>query len=226
LKVEKKNKLYFNKYKFKASCRVLGAAYTYYTKDIETFKNRIEKWKTESNRYSKTIRNLYDIDQWNNIDYNTVEKFINLRESYVEKDCIIRIQGDTVSVFANDTSLIQPFEELGSNFRLYQVEVLDNNSIFLKRKSKYNYRTYFKGRRVTKEFLEGILDFDKMYGHDTAKISPALLTFLQRRAYNQFMYMHGSYFIDYKSESFLSILHMHFPNMIAKTFKLEVEPKD
>lgn len=221
LKVEEKNKLYFNKYQFKCKSHIKGSSYAYYTNDIESYINRIQKWRDDSKRWRTAQPDTY----WDEIDTKQIEKLIDWRKENSGNNCTIRIQGDTISVFSNDMDLLHSFKSICPDAVMYQVKALGNDSIFLSRPTSFNYRTFFKGKRVSKDFMESIIDFNKMY-YGKVKISPALLRFLENRNHTPYMYMHGSYFIDYTEQSFLTLLHLNFPNMIARTYKLEVRSKN
>ena len=224
-KVEKKNKLYFNTYAYKARVRIVGACYTYYTGDIDTFVQRISKWKDESK--NSLIYKIGDErkDYWDNIDIPVIDKFLAWRDLYTHKECIIRIQGDYVSVFANDVGILNSLTNVSKDITYYQVEVTTQGSIILKKKKHYNYRTFFKGKRLSKEFFDNFNEFSKIYKSNVVNISPAMIKYLQRQ-WTPYMYMHGSYFIDYVDESFKTILYMYFPDMLSKTYKLEEQQKN
>ena len=224
-KAEKKNKLYFNSYTYKARVKIVGACYTYYTSDIDTFLQRISKWKEESK--NSLVYKIGDLrkNYWDNINSDVVEKFLIWRDLHSQKDCIIRIQGDYVSVFANNLDIFKSLTYISNDITYYKVELTTQGSIELKKKKQYNYRTYFKGKRIPKDFIENFNTFNSIYKSNVDHISPAMIKYLQRQ-WSPYMYMHGSYFIDYVDESFKTILHMYFPDMLAKTYKLEEQHKN
>ena len=70
LKVEKRNKLYFNKFKYRAVCRIQGAAYTYYTPDLDTFVARMEKLRDNKPRYGVRVINDDWREYWEEVNLN------------------------------------------------------------------------------------------------------------------------------------------------------------
>ena len=58
LKIETRNKLYYNKFQYKAVCGIKGAAYTYYINDIETFISRMERMKENNNVNRYGVRTM------------------------------------------------------------------------------------------------------------------------------------------------------------------------
>ena len=51
LKLEEREQLYYNKYSYKAVCRVLGAYYTTGVKTIDEYKDKVESLQTGLKRY-------------------------------------------------------------------------------------------------------------------------------------------------------------------------------
>jgi hypothetical protein len=226
LKIEVRNKLYYNKFQYKAVCGIQGAAYTYYTNDIETFITRIERLKENNNpnRYGvRTIDDKWKV-YWEEVNIDRISQFLTWR-NVVDKDkCMYRIQGDTVSFFSNDLSLLETLGSIDPYVTITKAEQLNPQILYFKKQPKHHYRTFFKGKRCPERFHDSILEFSERYPN--VKISRSLLTYARtrRNPYSKFIYMHGSYHIDYNDASMLSLLHLLFPGMIAKTYSLAKQP--
>ena len=112
LKVEKRNKLYFNKFVYKAVCKIQGAAYTYYTYDLETFVDRMEKLRDNKPRYG--VRVLKDDwkEYWEEVNLDRISQLITWRNVVSKDKCCIRIQGDYVSFFSNELPLLQTLDSI------------------------------------------------------------------------------------------------------------------
>lgn len=218
LKVEKRNKLYFNKFKYKASLTIKGAAYSYYSMDIETFTLRIEKLRESKSRYG--VRVLTDSWQeyWDEIDLDQISKFITWRNVISKERCLYRIQGDYVSFFSNDLALLHTLDCMDPNLKFYEAKSLSPDTMYFKKNPKYKYRTYFKGKRMPKDFCDNVRSLNDMY--EKLKFSDALFDV----NWHQFKYMHSSYFVEYNDEQMHTILAMWFPDMLAKTYICEKEP--
>lgn len=226
LKVEKRNKLYFNKFKYKAVCNIQGAAYTYYTSNIETFVSRIEKLR-DPNRQSLNSFGVRVMEEnwktyWEEVDIDKISQFITWRNVISKDRCMYRIQGNTVSFFSNDLSLLQTLDVIDVNISFYQVECLSPGTMYFKKQPKYKYRTYFKGKRMPKDFSDNVRSLHQMY--QTIHFSEAIFLKLFHNNYHSFRYMHGSYFVEYNDDKMLTILAMWFPDMLAKTYILAKEP--
>lgn len=223
LKTEKRNKLYFNKFTYKAVCKIQGAAYTYYTKDLETFAERMEKLRTtNTNRYGVRLLDDNWQEYWDEVSLDKIGAFITWR-NYVDKDrCMYRIQGDHVSFFSNDLALLTTLDNIDEDVKITKAVCMDPDTMYFKKEPKYKYRTYFKGKRMPKDFSENIVTVRDMY--KSLHFSEGLFASLFHNNWHPYRYLHGSYFVEYNDEQMLTILSMWFPTMLAKTYSLAKEP--
>jgi hypothetical protein len=135
---------------------------------------------------------------------------------------VTRISGDSVSVFANDLNMFNYLNSIDPKFTITKAEVLEHGKLYFKRIPKYKYRTYFKARRMPKDFSENVLNLKDTYA--SLRFCPALLRALFYKSnYNPYRYMHGSFYVEYNDEQMLTILAMWFTNMLGKTYTCEQE---
>lgn len=224
IKIEVKNKLYFNKFKYKAMCTIQGAAYTYYTPDLETFIIRMEKFKDSKLRYG--IRVIEDDwkEYWDEVNLDQVSQFLTWRNTVSKDKCMLRIQGDTVSFFSNDISLLDTLKSIDKNVSYFKAEVYKADTIFFSKNPKFKYRTFFKGKRCPDDFFSNVIEFCNRYPKANVSRGLQALAHNRRKNYTRFIYLHSSYYVDYNDESMISILHMLFPNMVGKTYSLAKRP--
>lgn len=231
IKYEIKNKLYFNKFEYKAVCSIQGAAYTYYTPDLETFVSRMEKLRDLHSKGNKPIDRfgIRTMDQewteyWEEVNVDQISQFLTWRNTVKKEKCMIRIQGDSVSFFSNDLHLLETLVSIDHKVSFYQAHVLGTDTIYFAKTPKYKYRTFFKGKRCNEDFYQNVLEFSQRYPN--TKVSKGLISYAQQRknAFSRYMYLHGSYHVDYNDPGMLTILHMLFPSMIAKTYSLDKRP--
>jgi hypothetical protein len=224
IKIEVKNKLYFNKFKYKAMCTIQGAAYTYYTPDLETFIIRMEKFKDNKLRYG--IRVIEDDwkEYWDEVNLDQVSQFLTWRNTVSKDKCMLRIQGDTVSFFSNDISLLDTLKSIDKNVSYFEAEVYKADTIYFSKNPKFKYRTFFKGKRCPDDFFSNIIEFCNRYPKANVSRGLQALAHNRRKNYTRFIYLHSSYYVDYNDESMISILHMLFPNMVGKTYSLAKRP--
>lgn len=223
LKTEKRNKLYFNKFTYKAVCKIQGAPYTYYAPDIETFISRMEKLReTNRSRYGVRLLDENWQEYWDEVNLDKIGAFITWR-NYVDKTrCMYRIQGDNVSFFSNELVLLTTLDNLDPNLVITKAICMEPDKMYFKKEPKYKYRTYFKGKRMPKDFSDNVRSLQGMY--KSLNFSKGLFTSLFHNNWHPYRYMHGSYFVEYNDEQMLTILGMWFPDMLAKTYSLAKEP--
>lgn len=219
LVTEKRNKLYFNKFKYRAKVKLCGVGYTYYTTDIDTYINRIERFKEQDKKWPEWA----GFGAFSNIKYSEIEKYFNFRDNMDRTLMINRIEGDTVSFFSNDLSLFTPLYNLDPKMVVTEAQVLDSGTLYLKRQPKHKFRTYFKGRRMPADFPKNVIDFIDTY--QSAEVCAGLRRFVHSRiTWHRYVYIHNSYFVEYDDESMLTILHMMFDKMVGKTYTMAKQP--
>lgn len=223
LKTEKRNKLYFNKFQYKAVCRIHGAGYTYYTKDIETFVKRMEKLRTSTvNRYGVRFVDDNWQEYWDEVNIDKISAFLTWRD-YVDKNrCMYRIQGNYVSFFSNDLALLTTLDNIDEDMKITKAVCMDPDTMYFKKEPKYKYRTYFKGKRMPRDFSENCITLRDLY--KSINFSKGLFESCFHKGWNPYRYMHGSYFVEYNNQQMHTVLAMWFPDMLAKTYSLAKEP--
>lgn len=211
-KVVSRNKLFYNKYKYKANFKMSGGRFTYYTDNLLDYHKRIIHAKTKQWHVN------YEFDT---IDFTNIDKFFKYKALYSDK-ISIRIESDNIGVFSNDLSILEKIDFNETIIDYSVINLSEPDEILFKKKPKYAYRTYFKNHRTSTSFLEDLLDFemktiDKKYD---ASISKALLKNIARGWIRNRRYLYGTFYIDYNQESFQTMLHMMFPGALGKTYKL------
>lgn len=219
---EKRNKLYFNKFKYRAVVYIQGAAYTYYTPDMETFMSRMEKLRDNKPRYGVRVLTDEWKEYWDEVNLDRISQLITWRNVVSKEKCMIRIQGDHVSFFSNELPLLQTLDSIDSGVRITEAICFDPDKLYFKRQPKYKYRTYFRGKRIPKDFSDNVRTLQDMY--KSLNFSKGIFTSLFHNTWHPYRYIHGSYFVEYNDQQMLTILSMWFPDMLAKTYTLAKEP--
>lgn len=222
MKIEKRNKLYFNKFKYKAVVQIQGAAYTYYTPNLETFVARMEKLRDSKPRYGVRLLNEEWKEYWDEVNLDRISKLITWRNVVNKEKCSLRIQGDFVSFFSNELGLLQTLDSIDPNVTITEAICYQNDYMYFKKEPKYKFRTYFKGKRMPQDFSDNIRTLQNMYS--SLNFSKAIFSSLFHNNWHPYRYMHGSYFVEYNDERMLTILSIWFPDMLAKTYSLAKEP--
>lgn len=212
LNQEDRDKLFFNKYRYRASCLLPGARYTYYCSNIEDYRKKVKRRKIEPWLPS---RNNEDID------YTAVEKFIHWKNE-TKKDLILRIEYNSFSVFSNDLEFLEELDEIGK-VKFTEAIIVAPGVKFFKEKPKFNYRVYLKGVRLDRDRADQICSFvDNYKDRPSVNISKALVNAVNCGKILSRRYIHNSYYIDYAEESMLSLLRLVFPGVLSsKIYKLD-----
>lgn len=219
LKVENTNKLYFNKFKYKAKVKIHGVNLTYYLDSIEQVQERIEKYIAERRPYK------FHGSYYQDIDIKLIEKYLIWKNIFKDK-VTFRVSQNSVSVFSNDFNILKSLNAISQDVFVYEANVIKTDTLFFKKTPKFTTRTYFKNKRIPSDFIDSLNSFIKNYdGKPGISLSKTLKRDFSSRLWNPFIYLHGSVHIDYNDESFLSVLYMYFPGMLGKTYKLEKLPK-
>lgn len=222
LKTEIRNKLYFGQYNYKAVIQVTGLSYTYYVENIQNYKDRLARFRAEKNIALRSYGSkISDTDYYASIDYDLIDKFLQFKKAYSDY-AMVRQERDKASIFSNNLTLLETLVELDSNFKIYKAEILSTDSIYFKKQPKYKYRTYFKARRIPKDFIDNINSLKETY--KSLNFSKGLFMSLFHNNWHPYRYLHGSYFVEYNDEQMLTILGMWFPDMLGKTYSLAKEP--
>ncbi len=224
LVTEKRNALFFGKYQYRARCKIHGAVYTYYTKTIDEFKTKMAKRAERPPNYIEVISS-----DWNRridlIDYDQISRYFDWRNSAPKDQYMARIQGNNISFFSDDLELLKSLDILDDNLEISIADVMGNNVIYFKKEPSFKYRTFFRGKKVPDGFKDEIKSFIERYDN-VARICPALKRMVNETVTHRiwYNYLHSSYYVDYNDESTLTLLHMFFGSMLAKTYSLQKEP--
>lgn len=215
LKVEQRERLYYNSYMYRAVCNVPGAYYTDKAKTIDEYKDIIDNFRTEKLRYP-----LYTPVIMTNDHYDNIEILINYINEFKKHDKgTIRREGNTITFYSNDLPLLKKALSVAVPLKLYQAELLPAGVKYFKRSVPAPYRVHFKEVRVNSEIKDDILSYiDRT---DGVEASSSLLTWLKRSHRWAHSWCSKSFFINYTDSSQLTMMHLLFPEVIGKNYKLE-----
>lgn len=228
---EERRKLYCSKYDYKVSMFIDGVSHARYAKNIIEYRKAIERTKSFQRKYLYPDGvldkewDVWDSDRknwetyWLNIDFDMIDRFLTWKVEHKDESSL-RIERNKLSIFLNDISLLESIKDINPVYVISKAVVLEAGVMFFKKQPKFKYRTYFKRKAVTLDFLKSMESFIKLYKKDDSmKIS------CNRPDDGRRLWYMPSGFIDYNNESILTLLHMHFGGMIGDTYKLEKHPK-
>jgi hypothetical protein len=219
--VDRRETLYYGKYRYRARLKLYGLNRTYNAKSVLDVVERIRK-------YSRTKEGEIDID--------SIERFINWRNKHAsldnksEKQAMIRIESMTAGVFSNDLELLQTLEFIAGADCVDYTEVdtsVPTGIKYFVKKPQYNYRLYLKSKRVNEKFVSELSRFiDRYKDTDTVIVPSEALTKWLKGNVKHWLYRYcsGHYYIEYNDESTYSLMGLMFGDMIRCRFKLEKRP--
>lgn len=212
LKVEQRERLYYNKYTYKATCHADGAYYTYYVKNIDECLEKITTIQNEIHRYPTYIPITFNSDSVDKLDL--LIKYINSFNAK-NKGCTRR-EGNCISFYSNDLDFIKKAPCLTG---LYEAELMPAGVKYFKRDVPAPYRVYFKDARVPADVKTDIQNY--LNRTEKVEASKSLDMWLSRTTSWATVWTSPSYFINYHDESSLTMMHLLFSNVLGKNYKLE-----
>jgi hypothetical protein len=206
MKTEIRKQLFYKKYLYRAS-----------------FKYKFARWITLSKTTQNFITNLNKYIGVNVTEGHDLTKVSNFIDFYHSKhDNICRVEGENVSIFGNDLDKLKEISEtIATQVDYTQAIVYD--FIVFKKYPKFKNRVYFKQQYLKKHELEKIKEFINLHVDKklNAKASNSLQCLLYWHPTNNYSnYFHGSHYIDYNDESFLTLVYLWLDKYVGKNYKL------
>ena len=222
---EYRDNLYYNKYEYRMRVAIPCVRYVWWCKTEDDLDKKIQG---KTKRYG-TIKS---VDLQDVIDNQEALKvIIRLQTSRkTTKDFGLRIEGETVAVFANDLAKLQAIaQELGSNYTPDYTQVQTSQYAGIKHfvdEPKHKYRVYLRSKRVEDTFLEELKS--TLSRQKQLYPSNALKRWINRDAKRwgiwHFRWTSSAHFIDYDDESTLSYIALMHGDVLGKKYKLEKRP--
>lgn len=214
--------LYYNKYQFRAKIINSELASTRNIATIEEFRKRKQHYATYGIGVIKprvlSISELESIDK-----YLT---WVNKNSESVT----IRTQGNGVSVFSNDLSLLKTLTTIYPSTEFSQVDLIATPTSGVKyfvNQPKYQHRVMIKNIKIKTETLSDIQSFLTRYDDTVMRPSKSFLKWLNRVnkwTLSAQFYIYGSFYIDYNDPSILTLMHLSISDIFGKSYKLEKRP--
>jgi hypothetical protein len=222
--VESRDKLYYNKYKYRAR---------YYCRGLEVL-----LWAHTEERIREKM--IVHQKRYGHSNLDGVIKFFNWREKLdtTSKNFTIRTENNIAAVFSNDLDFLRTLEGKGCAVDYTMVdESIPAGVKYFKNEPKHKYRFHLKSRRVNDGFALQLAKWIEKYKGTNTVIEPsaALKIWLEEsyktqqrgpgRSYPwRLLYTSGHYYIDYDEESTLTLFMLVFDGMISKKYKLLKRP--
>jgi len=215
LKVEQREILYYNKFVYRAVTTVPGAHYTYKVKTIDEYKKEIKEFHTNTHRYP-----MYIPEKITDKMYEDIEILINYINDFEKNNKgTIRREANNVTFYSNDLDLLKKAHSVSKPIKIYQADVLPDGVKYFKRNLPANFRVHFREAKVNTDIKQDILSYIEKT--DGLKASSSLMRWLKSSSRWSQAWCSKNYFINYTDSSQLTMMHLLFPEVIGKNYKLE-----
>lgn len=214
--------LYYNKYQFRAKINNSELASTRNITTIAEFTKRKHHFYSYGIGIAKP-RILSDSE------LESIDKYL----TWVNKNSesvTIRVQGNGVSVFSNDLSLLKTLTNIYPSTEFSQADLIANPVTGIKyfvNQPKYQHRVMVKNIKIKSETLSDIQDLFARYDNTVLCPSRSFTKWLNRVSkwpLNTQVYLYGSFYIDYNDPSVVTLLHLTLADIFGKSYKLEKRP--
>jgi hypothetical protein len=215
-----KDRLFHNRYKYclgfeldeASALRVLDHA------SIDSVIKRKQMWRQTAQQRRFNNKHTTNI-HWRDITEDTVNNLHLVAQALLTTpiDFKLVVGGNRAWVYTNDCDLFDQLDDLPIlQHKTYTQAQIDRprDSIRLKH-SKYKFRTYFRFVKLTateKNTLSAFLTSQESY----AKLSPSLKLWIQ----NPFNRVQDYFFVDYATDSWLTMLNLVRPGLVRKTLHI------
>lgn len=215
LKVEEREKLYYSKYAYKAVCRVKGAHYTNNITSIDEYKDKIQTIQGGLRRYPVHIP-----DGLEEIDYHDLDTLIRYIVKFEKNEKgTLRREGNNITFFSNDLDFLKKAPSTFSPKKLFKAELLPAGVKYFKRDVPAPYRVHMKEARVPASIKNDVISFIRK--NEGVEGSSAFMMWLHRPHRWDQVWCSKTFYINYNEPSQLTMMHLLFPEIIGKNYKLE-----
>lgn len=196
--------------KFKAEDRTI----LYYNK----FKYRVSV-RTPRGQESIQLGNLISLPEMHTTSYTDREK-ISIFLALHRENNKFRLEGNRITFFSNDLALVEQFQSLANAGPITEAIVTHGVKLF-KNTPPAKFRSYLKTKRVEAEFRSAFVEYlERTDGLRPNHPFLRCLYPLSSWGY-KYIWIYDHYYIDYNDPAMLTYIHLMFPNVIGKTYKLE-----
>lgn len=213
---------YYNKYQFRAKINVSELSSTRNITTIAEFTKRKQHFYSYGIGIAKP-RILSDSE------LESIDKYLKWVNKNSES-VTIRVQGNGVSVFSNDLSLLKTLTNIYPSTEFSQADLIANPVTGIKyfvKQPKYQHRVMVKNIKIKSETLSDIQDLFARYDDTVMHPSRSFTKWLNRVSkwpLNTQVYIYGSFYIDYNDPSVLTLMHLTLSDIFGKSYKLEKRP--
>ncbi len=207
-----RNKLFYNKYRYKVSINLVGSRYLKHSRSY--------------NDFAKKVTNLgYAIDAYLESRYKTLFDFY---KKYTDnKEVTFLRDYDSLGFYTSNETILNELLAMNLGLKVHEAIAPPDKVMYFAKEPQYKYRVYLKSKRVSDSLIDSLSGFCDTYKDKNINVSNGLIKFInsehwKRRIYS---YLNNSFFIEFNDDSMITIMHLMMSECIGKTYKLEKRPE-
>ena len=210
IKVKDGKRLYFNKFSYKVHLKSYELYHAHWVDNINEFRKEIEeRAKNSKGRIIDTTR----------IDYEVIEKYLTFRNKYKQNKNLValRREGDGIGIYVNEVKIIDEVLNFSPDAEVTQIIPMPSGVILFKQDPPAAYRIYCKTSTQSGSIREEIIE----YLERTPDMVPNIV--LKRALSHRWSkaYFHAGQYFDYNDDNNILVMHLMFPGILGKSYKLE-----
>lgn len=228
-KYEYRDKIYYNKYRYKLHFSLFGSNWLWRVYDERSFDNMVKN-RAQNNRWTNTSAQQVKNDLMALKVPLLTFKDLSSQYTGKKKPMTIRSESGSVSVFSDDLQLLQKFDSemkrvlptLVTEVHEVQITGIQGTKFFVNQ-PKHNYRVYLKSKRIEKAAAEDLKAF--IYRNSKFLYPSASLKRWESSVHSwNSQWLSGSYFIDYDDENLITLMMLTHGEYLGHRYKLEKHP--
>jgi hypothetical protein len=219
LKVEERSTLYYGKYKYRVAINYPFLHLAYWCNSIKKLREQI----ADDAMFHELNKVKGEFVHPTEKEYKQLGKILAFKKKFrKDKDVGTRHEGNSISFFCNDTTRFNDVKKIIPDATITEVKLLPAGVKYFTKEPKFNYRLHLKSKKVGRELKEELLDY--VSRTPDLYCNYPLETWLRYSGGYKHIWMRDNCTIDYNNESVLTMMHLLFPTITGKSFKLEKRP--
>ncbi len=212
-------RLFYNKFMYRATLKIVGARYLRNAKNIQDVNVIADQAHARVLAHNKKFglgSRMYP-PKSSELESATLEKIIEFKNNLAKNAGTFRIEHNSFTVYTNDTQILNELlTNISSDWEISLSNPAPDGVILFKNDPPAKYRAYLKNQEVSSSFRSEMTSY--ITRTPSIKPSPSFNDWLKKASWK---FLWGQLFIDYDDDKDLFMLRLMFSDIVAKTYKLE-----
>ena len=202
-----RNKLFYNRYRYKVSINIVGSRYLKNSRTYQDFANRVKPNTDLESRY-RTVFDFY-------------KKYMDNTEV-----TFLRYY-DYLGFYTSNETIIHELLVMNLGLKVHEAIAPPDKIMYFANEPQYKYRVYLKSKRVSDSLIDSLSGFCDTYKDKNINVSNGLIKFIDSKHWKRriYSYLNNGFFIEFNDDSMITIMHLMMSECIGKTYKLEKRPE-